>query len=122
MATRKIHSFSKYILPVLVVLFWLVPAVQVQTQDPPPATPPAPPTPIAPADGPSVLPDSAPPADVLPAPGIGAEPEPSPTVVPPVSLRTVLTPPRLVWLFIIGLVVFTISYGVQVAIWYRLKR
>ncbi|MBI1877491.1 MAG: hypothetical protein HYR94_04550, partial [Chloroflexi bacterium] len=28
----------------------------------------------------------------------------------------------LFWLFIIGLIVFTVSYGIQVAIWYRLRR
>jgi len=47
---------------------------------------------------------------------------PTPTTVPPVSLRTVLRPGRLLWLLVIGLIVFTVTYGIQVAIWYRLKR
>ena len=28
----------------------------------------------------------------------------------------------ILWLFIIGLVVFTITYGIQVAVWYRYRR
>jgi len=80
-----------------------------------------------------------PPADALPAPGVEETPPeaialldtetdsavsagPTPTVVPPVSFSTVLRPDRILWLLIIGLVVFTVSYGVQVVIWYRLKR
>jgi hypothetical protein len=47
---------------------------------------------------------------------------PTPTIVPPVSLGTVLRPDRILWLLIIGLIVFTVSYGVQVAIWYRFRR
>ena len=87
-----------------------------------------------------------PPADALPAPGVGETPPeagalpdpdfdpfadetdaavssaPTPTLVPPVSLSTVLRPDRILWLLIIGLIVFTVSYGVQVTIWYRMKR
>jgi hypothetical protein len=44
------------------------------------------------------------------------------TPVPEVSLGTVLKPHRILWLLVIGLIVFTVSYGVQVAIWYRLRR
>jgi hypothetical protein len=44
------------------------------------------------------------------------------TAVPPVTFATVLRPERIFWLFIIGLIVFTVSYGVQVAVWYRLRR
>lgn len=66
----------------------------------------------------------------LPDPGLGdAEPVESvapnstaPTAVPPVTIATVLRPERIFWLFIIGLIVFTVSYGVQVVIWYRLRR
>lgn len=46
----------------------------------------------------------------------------TPTIVPPVTITTVLRPSRLLWLLIIGLIVFTVSYGVQVVIWYRMKR
>jgi hypothetical protein len=67
----------------------------------------------------------------LPAPGVDDEAdlisdaEQMPTnitPVPPVSFSTVMTPRRILWLFIIGLIVFTVSYGVQVVIWYRFKR
>ena len=51
-----------------------------------------------------------------------AVPAPTATVVPPVSLSTIITPRRILWLFIVALVVFTVSYGVQVIIWYRLRR
>jgi hypothetical protein len=55
-------------------------------------------------------------------PPLDEAPEAILTPVPPVTLGTVLTPTRLLWLFIIGLVVFTVAYGVQVALWYRFKR
>jgi hypothetical protein len=94
---------------------------------------------------PVVAEGSPPPAGALPAPGVGevppaeALPDPdgdplapevdnptsvsaTPTIIPPVSLNTVLRPDRILWLFIIGLIVFTLSYGLQVAIWYRTKR
>lgn len=48
--------------------------------------------------------------------------ETPPMVVPPVTIATVLRPERIFWLFIIGLLVFMISYGIQVVIWYRLRR
>ena len=119
---RNANLLLKLIPLLVIALLWLTP--DELAQDPPPATPPAPPTPVAPANNDAILPDSGPPADVLPAPGVGATtaPDAAPTTVPAVSLRTVLTPRRLVWLFIAGLIVFTVSYGVQVAIWYRLKR
>jgi hypothetical protein len=67
---------------------------------------------------------------VLPDPNLGtesaeltaADPIP-PTAIPPVTIATVLSrPDRIFWLFIIGLIVFTVSYGVQVVIWYRMRR
>ncbi|MFN8453164.1 MAG: hypothetical protein U0401_00585 [Anaerolineae bacterium] len=61
---------------------------------------------------PALLDDSSPAASVeTPAPA-----------VPPVTVATVLRPERLFWLFIIGLLVFMVSYGIQVVIWYRLRR
>ncbi len=82
-----------------------------------------------------ILPDpgvaSPPPADALPDPDFDPFTSPDdlmneipaqPTVIPPVTLSTILSPARLLWLFIIGLIVFTLSYGIQVAIWYRTKR
>jgi len=44
------------------------------------------------------------------------------TPVPPVTLFTILRPERLLWLLLIGLMVFMVSYGVQVIIWYRWKQ
>jgi hypothetical protein len=68
------------------------------------------------------------PALALPEPGMG-QPEASvasvpatPIPVPPVSLGGLLRPERILWLFLIGIFVFTASYGIQVVIWYRLKR
>lgn len=69
--------------------------------------------------------------DPLPDPSIGQPEEglslensdaPASTPVPPVTISTVLKPRRILWLFIIGLIVFTVSYGIQVLIWYRLRR
>lgn len=93
-----------------------------------PTTPPEPE-----AAPPAILPDTSaqgqPPAGVLPdfdaaAPDSASAAEISelPTTVPPVSVRTILRPDRLLWLFIIGLIVFTVAYGVQLAIWNRFKR
>lgn len=76
----------------------------------------------------------APPAvSALPAPGIGDSVPPAdtaadevtttrPTSVPPVTFSTVMKPRRILWLLIIGLIVFTVTYGVQVVLWYRLRR
>ncbi|GAB4439715.1 MAG: hypothetical protein Fur0044_36260 [Anaerolineae bacterium] len=76
----------------------------------------------APGDAPAL-------AAALPNPGVGdteaAEPIAGSTLstdIPPVTLATVLRPERIFWLFIIGLIVFTVSYGIQVAIWYRSRR
>jgi hypothetical protein len=73
--------------------------------------------------------EPAPEAGALPDPDVDpfaleteAIAEPTPTIVPPVSLVSVLRPDRLLWMLIIGLVIFTVSYGIQVAIWYRLRR
>jgi hypothetical protein len=65
----------------------------------------------------------APPA--LAAPGVASNDEtvvPAPTAIPPVTVVTVLRPERLFWLFIIGMIVFLVSYGVQVVVWYRMRR
>ncbi len=72
---------------------------------------------------PGILPD--PDADPFAAPAelpLSEAPETTLTPVPPVTIGTVLTPTRLLWLFIIGLVVFTVAYGIQIALWYRFKR
>jgi hypothetical protein len=68
-------------------------------------------------------PDTDPSADAEDgAPSSDGEVDVTPTIIPPVTVATVLRPSRLLWLFIIGLVIFTITYGVQIVIWYRLKR
>lgn len=62
----------------------------------------------------------------LPEPGrVGGSPEAAATMtgaLPPLTFSSVMSPRRILWLFVIGLLVFTISYGIQVAIWYRLKK
>ena len=66
----------------------------------------------------------------LPAPGLDDDGpiEPAsfdnsaPAEIPPVTMATVLRPERILWLFIIGLIIFTVTYGIQVVIWYRLRR
>jgi hypothetical protein len=69
----------------------------------------------------------------LPGPGIGDTEPPADiaedteiavksTPIPPVTFSTVMTPPRILWLLIIGLIVFTVTYGIQVIIWYRVRR
>jgi hypothetical protein len=118
--------------------------VPISATDIPPAAAQSDPPQAGSLPAPSI--EAAPPAaDALPAPGVGEVPPaagalpdpdfdpfsaetatdaagPTPTIVPPVSLGTVLRPDRILWLLIIGLIVFTVSYGVQVAIWYRFRR
>ncbi len=49
-------------------------------------------------------------------------PEPTPTPLPPITPLTILTPARCLILVIVGLVVFTVTYGLQVAVWWRRQR
>ncbi len=110
---------------------------QAITPSPPPtltptSTPIAPPTPYTTAGTqagvtPEAPGEDNPPPAALPDPDLElaegeAVPAPTATVVPPVSISTIITPRRILWLFIVALVVFTVSYGVQVIIWYRLRR
>jgi hypothetical protein len=44
------------------------------------------------------------------------------TPVPPVSVTSIFRPDRLLWLFVIGIIVFTIAYGVQVTLWNKFKK
>lgn len=93
----------------------------------------APPTPFTDATGQAsntaAMPalEAAPPPAALPETDLlpqseSTEPTPTATVVPPVTMSTVLKPSRLIWLFIVAILVFTVSYGIQVMIWYRLRR
>lgn len=77
---------------------------------------------------PSVLPPTQSPTVApikkTPSPTVGNESDNQNTAtpIPPVTIVSVLKPARLLWLFIIGIIVFTMSYGIQVIIWYRLRR
>jgi hypothetical protein len=46
-------------------------------------------------------------------------PQPIPTPLPPITPLSVFTPARCLILIIVGLVVFTVTYGLQVALWWR---
>lgn len=119
-----------------------IPAPEVEAQASPlPPTPTAVPVAV-PTQEPLISPPTAipasinesapPPAGALPDPEFDPEQAPgeeiaptgdaTPAVIPPVTIGTVLRPDRLLWLFIIGLVVFMVSYGIQVVVWYRMKR
>jgi hypothetical protein len=118
-----------------------LPAVEAQAPAPLP-TPTAIPV-VVPTQEPVISPPTAipasvndsappPPADLLPDTSLESQQAPSgepspvvgvtPTIIPPVTIGTVLRPDRLLWLFIIGLIVFMVSYGIQVVIWYRMRR
>jgi hypothetical protein len=83
-----------------------------------------PPTPLPVAPTPATV-GEAPPA-VLPDTDFEFEnadlPEQEMTPVPPVSFNSIFRPERLLWLFVIGIIVFTIAYGVQVTIWSKFKK
>lgn len=48
-----------------------------------------------------------------------ATPEPTATPLPPITPLSILTPARCLILIMVGLVVFTLTYGVQMALWWR---
>lgn len=96
---------------------------------PPPTLTPSPTRPpnSSPAASPTTTSLATPDFIPLPDPGVGeSDVTPQPVVtstpIPPVSISTVLTPDRILWLFLIGIVIFTLSYGTQVVIWYRLRK
>jgi len=49
-------------------------------------------------------------------------PQPTPTPLPPITPLSIFTPARCLILIIVGLVVFTVTYGLQVALWWRRRR
>jgi hypothetical protein len=49
-------------------------------------------------------------------------PQPTPTQISPITPMSVLTPSRCLILIVVGLVVFTVTYGIQMAIWWRRQR
>lgn len=46
-------------------------------------------------------------------------PQPTPTPLPPITPLSILTPSRCLILIVVGLVVFTATYGLQMALWWR---
>ena len=56
--------------------------------------------------------------NLLPSP----TPQPTPTQMPPITPMSVLTPSRCLILIVVGLVVFTVTYGIQMALWWRRQR
>jgi hypothetical protein len=81
---------------------------------------PNPPAESLPETGPATLPDASDPVEA--DSGSGATTSATPVIIPPVTVLTVLRPARILWLFVIGLVVFMIAYGIQVFVWYRLRK
>ncbi|GAB4542099.1 MAG: hypothetical protein Kow0063_33640 [Anaerolineae bacterium] len=57
-------------------------------------------------------------SDLTPSP----TPQPPPTPLPPITPLSILTPSRCLILIIVGLVVFTLTYGMQMALWWRRQR
>jgi hypothetical protein len=55
-------------------------------------------------------------------PALTPTPQPVPTPLPPFSPWNIFTPARCLILVIVGLVVFTVTYGIQVALWWRRRR
>jgi hypothetical protein len=95
---------------------------------PTPTLTPVPPTPTGqPADTPS--PGLSATSTATPTPLAVAQnltpsptPVPTPTPLPPITQLTILTPARCLILIVVGLVIFTITYGIQVALWWRRQR
>ncbi len=46
-------------------------------------------------------------------------PQPTQTPLPPITPLSILTPSRCLILIVVGLVVFTVTYGLQMALWWR---
>lgn len=59
------------------------------------------------------------PQTVVQSPRLAPTPQPTPTPLPAITPLTVFTPARCLILIIVGLVVFTVTYGLQVALWWR---
>jgi hypothetical protein len=53
---------------------------------------------------------------------VSPSPQPLPTPPSPITPLTIFTPARCLTLILVGLVVFTITYGLQVALWWRRRR
>lgn len=55
-------------------------------------------------------------------PSARPSPQPTPTPLPPITPLTILTPARCLILIVVGLVVFTVTYGIQIGLWWRRQR
>jgi hypothetical protein len=55
-------------------------------------------------------------------PPVSPSPQPLPTSLPPITPLTIFTPARCLILALVGLVVFTVTYGIQVALWWRRQK
>jgi hypothetical protein len=62
------------------------------------------------------------PLKIAQAPLVSPSPQPLPTPLPPITPLTIFTPARCLILILVGLVVFTVTYGVQVALWWRRQK
>ncbi len=62
------------------------------------------------------------PAEVAQAPRRVPSPPVEPTPLPPITPLSIMTPTRCLILILVGLVVFTFTYGLQVALWWRRQR
>ena len=62
------------------------------------------------------------PLAVVQSPAASVTPVSTPTLLPPISPMSIFTPARCLILIIVGLVVFTVTYGVQMALWWRRRK
>jgi hypothetical protein len=62
------------------------------------------------------------PAMIAQDPPLSPSPQPLPTPLPPITPLTIFTPARCLILVLVGLVVFTVTYGIQVALWWRRQK
>jgi len=90
---------------------------------PSPVTSTAQPSPTVAQPAPQPIPTSTPTRlavaqDLIPSP----TPEPTLTPLPPITPLSILTPSRCLILIVVGLVVFTVTYGLQMALWWRRRR
>jgi hypothetical protein len=68
---------------------------------------------------PSLVPPTSTPIAIAQSLTPSPTPQPTATPLPPITPLSILTPARCLILIIVGLVVFTLTYGVQMALWWR---
>ena len=101
-------------------------ATSTPTLVPPPATSTAQPSPAvaeptSQATSPVLTPT---PTRMAVAQNLTPSPTPQPTLtpLPPITPLSILTPSRCLILIVVGLVIFTVTYGIQMALWWRRRR